>query len=249
MKYDIIASGSSGNSSVFRLDNKYIFIDIGLPLCKIQPFLSTDIEDIILFITHEHTDHISGLQPFINQYSPKIYASKKTIEHLVNIGFNEDIFYAIEPNITLDFETFSVKPFNIMHDALEPFGYKFQFKDISVAYLTDIGIISDYIRTSIMGSDIIILESNYDETLLKNSKYPARLKKRITSKHGHLSNNDAYNLICKMSNTGLKEAYLAHVSENCNDYNLLNQYAASCTNDFNVKTIVLKQRSHYSIIK
>ena len=258
LKYDIISSGSSGNSSVFRLGKKFIFVDMGLPLNQIQPFIeekiednelsNLDIDEIILFITHEHSDHIAGMKPFLSRYSPKIYASTKTVERLIKNGFDEDLFYSMDADVEVTFNDFSVKPFRIKHDAVEPFGYRFKFDGVDISYLTDVGIISDYIYKAVEETEMIILESNYDPELLQNSKYPNFLKTRIASSFGHLSNQDAHNLICKLSMNKLKEAVLVHVSENCNSYELVQKYAESCFNDFNVVTTVAKQKEIYSII-
>ncbi len=258
LKYDIISSGSSGNSSVFRLGKKCIFVDMGLPLNQIMPYIAEtidnsnlphiDIDEIILFITHEHNDHIAGMKPFLSRYSPKIYASTKTVERLIKNGFDEDLFYKLEPDVEVTFNDFSAKPFRIKHDAVEPFGYRFKFDEVDITYLTDVGVISDYVHKSVEDTEIIILESNYDPELLKNSRYPNFLKTRIASSFGHLSNQEAHNLICKLSISKLKEAVLVHVSENCNDYNLVQKYAESCLNNFNVATTVVKQKEKYSII-
>lgn len=258
LKYDIISSGSSGNSSVFRLGKKFIFVDMGLPLNQIQPFIEEkigenglshlDIDEIILFITHEHNDHIAGMKPFLSRYSPKIYASTSTVNQLIKNGFDEDLFYPMEADVEVTFNDFSVKPFRIKHDAVEPFGYRFKFDEVDISYLTDVGVISDYIHKAVEETEIIILESNYDPELLKNSSYPNFLKTRIASSFGHLSNQEAHKLICKLSMNKLKEAVLVHVSENCNCYDLVQKYAESCFNDFNVTTTVAKQKEKYSII-
>lgn len=246
MNLHVIASGSSGNCYCIDNNGHFIFIDAGAPLKTIKNGLSgITPKETSLFITHEHTDHISGLASLISYYSPKIYTSEKTAEYLVNSGkVDSRNLYVLDADVVYDFDSFAVKPFNIMHDAVEPYGYRFEFGDRVYSIATDFGAVTDYLLKAVEGTDTITLESNYeDELLKKNKKYPDYLKRRIMSKNGHLSNKDAFYTVGELSRYGLKKCFLAHVSENSNDYHLLDKYAESCNNTHNVSAVVLRQKT------
>lgn len=244
MKFRILSSGSSGNCYCIEHNNKYIFIDAGVSVKRIKEELGDlpDDSEKMLFITHEHSDHISGFMPLVKKYAPKVYTSEKTAFILVEKGANPDNIYVLDADCNYDMEDFSVTPFKLMHDAVEPFGYKFCFDDNIISIATDFGIVTDYITKSIEDSNIVLLESNYEDEILKANNYPAYLKSRILSNRGHLSNMQAHKLIGELSSKKLQKCFLAHVSENSNDYNLLERYAINCQEYYNVETMVVYQK-------
>ena len=135
-------------------------------------------------------------------------------------------------------------PFKTIHDALDPFGFKFEFDDKVVSIATDFGIVTDEIFKAIEDTHILTVESNYEDDLLKkNRKYPEYLKKRILSKKGHLSNKDAFYLIGELSKCRLQRCFLGHVSENNNNYDILEKYADACLNIHNIEASVLRQKT------
>ena len=244
MDLHIVASGSSGNCYCMNHGGKYIFIDAGVPVSRVKSVCDIGVgADVRLFITHEHTDHIVGFMPFVNRYSPVVYASEKTADILVAKGANPDKIYVLDADCEYDMDDFSVMPFKVAHDAVEPFGYKFNFGDKIISFATDLGVVSDYVRRSLEGTKIMLLESNYEDELLKTSSYPASLKSRIASTKGHLSNKEAHKFVAEMSLCGLKRCFLVHVSESSNDYNLLAKYAKACKDCYDVQTDVVRQRT------
>ena len=247
MNFNVIASGSSGNCYFIDNNGHFIFVDAGATLTSIKKALGSKAAEkgrqVSLFITHEHTDHISGILPLISCFSPKVYTSKGTAYSLMEKGVSPDIIFTIDANITYEFADFTVMPFNTIHDAVQPFGFKFDFGSKILSIATDFGVITDEIYKSIEDSNVLMVESNYEEELLKkNRKYPEYLKRRILSKEGHLSNKDAFYLLGELSRNNLKRCFLGHVSENNNDYNILEKYADASLNMFNVETSVLRQK-------
>ena len=248
MKINVVATGSSGNCYCIENNGHVIFVDAGAAVRDIKSILDDNesINETSLFITHEHSDHIKGLVPLINKYNPKIYTSRGTAEVLLRKGVRPEILYPIESNTNYDFKDFSVRAFNTIHDAAQPFGFRFDFGTDIFSIATDFGVVDDYLLKSLEGSNVMIVESNYEEELLKrNNKYPLDLKKRILSKLGHLSNKDAFYLVGEMGKRGLKKCFLAHVSENSNDYDLLENYAKSCNSVHDVDAKVLRQKTRY----
>lgn len=250
MNFNVIASGSSGNCYCIENNGHFIFIDAGATLTSVKKGLENRKPDnekgASLFITHEHTDHISGILPLISYFNPKIYTSKGTAYMLLDKGVSPDIIYTMDAKTIYDFMDFSVIPFKTSHDAAEPFGFKFKFSDKVVSIATDLGVITNDLLKKIEDSDVLTVESNYEDDLLKrNRKYPEYLKKRIRSKKGHLSNKDAFYLVGELSKCRLKRCFLGHVSENNNDYDILDKYAEACLNTHNVDASVLRQKTRF----
>lgn len=244
MDLHILASGSSGNCVCLELEDKYIFIDAGIPLGKIRSSIGIEnlkSKEIIVFVTHEHNDHISGLPQFVRAFSPRVYTSEKTAEILAGMGSPEDDIYVLDADTCYDFKDFSVTAFNLNHDAAEPFGYKFDTGLGIFSVATDFGTVSDYLLRALEGTETIVLESNYEDEILKKCSYPYYLKKRISSSRGHLSNKDAFRMVGELSSLGLKRCFFAHVSENSNNYSLLDKYAANCKEYYTVEATVLHQ--------
>lgn len=247
MELHILASGSSGNCSCIEHNGKYIFIDAGMPVSGIKKMLGVATlvsKDISIFITHEHFDHISGLLPLTRAFPAKVYASEKTTEILSSLGVADDNLFVLDAGVYHDFGDFAVTPFNLTHDAVEPFGYKFDIGGKIFSIATDFGAVSEYLMKSLEGTEIIMLESNYEDDILKKCGYPAVLKSRISSIRGHLSNKDAFRMVGALSESGLKRCFFAHVSENSNDYELLDRYAKNCKDCYTVETVALRQGNY-----
>lgn len=216
MKFYVIASSSKGNVSYLELNNKKILIDVGISYNKIKKALKdikVNINDITdVFITHEHFDHIKGLNTLIKYINPQFHMSLGTKEALkiekdVNIikGFKE-----------IKLGELSVLPLPLSHDAKEPLGFLFNNQNSKIAYITDTGYLSKDIREQIENSTLYFLEANYDPYLLSNSSRPFYLINRISSETGHLSNYEAAYYFAKMLGDKTTHLVFAHVSQECN---------------------------------
>jgi len=244
---NVVASGSSGNCYHINYNDMHIFVDIGVSRYKIDELLEkeniSDSEKILLFLTHEHNDHVSGLIPFINRYNPVVFSSEGTADVLKSKKIDVNDFFILKKDISYDFESISIDCFQVMHDSNEPLGYRLSLGEKAITFATDLGYASDYIEDFLKYSDIGILESNYEDELLKNGSYPAYLKRRILSSRGHLSNKEALGMAARVSGSKLKKLLLGHVSEENNDYALLQRYSDFATKNFGFKTHFLKQNS------
>lgn len=244
MTFNCVSSGSSGNCYFLELADRVVFVDCGVPMKSIMS--AVDItrfqgKEIQLFITHEHHDHVSGLKPFINRFSPKIFASEGTASALY--GTLGQHIYVLDGGFEYDLGGLSVIPFDINHDSSEPLGFRFSFEEKVVTFATDLGIVSKEVEKFLCCTDVLVLESNYEPKLLEAGKYPSYLKKRIASQKGHLSNKDAVKILSTICDTGLGKVFLAHVSEENNDYELLENYAKYCRKNFNIDTSVLRKET------
>jgi phosphoribosyl 1,2-cyclic phosphodiesterase len=235
---NIIASGSSGNSYCIETETKFIFVDVGVSCKTIESILNKNLKskEVYLFITHEHRDHIAGYKTFQKRYSPKVFCSEGTATAMYDSGFNIDNAYILRSCENYILDDFEMTSFDIHHDASEPLGYKFYFSGKSITFATDLGIVDKLVLDYLSKTDLIILEANYEDKILKNGKYPEFLKKRILSSRGHLSNKDALNTIGIIADTGISEIYLSHISDENNDYKLVKKYADFIEEHYSIKT-------------
>lgn len=223
MNYCSIGSGSSGNCHYVGYKDTNILIDAGLSGKRITNGLNEiDVDASKLngiFVTHEHTDHIKGVGILSRKYDLPIFINYKTWlaienkigkvkESNINIFENEEI-YAIGD--------MAIKPFSITHDAADPVAFNlFNEKDEKISVATDIGHISDSIRENILGSKLVVLESNYDKEMLLMGSYTYMLKKRVMSDRGHLSNESAAKFAVDLIKNGTEDILLAHLSRENN---------------------------------
>jgi phosphoribosyl 1,2-cyclic phosphodiesterase len=173
-----------------------------------------------LFITHEHSDHISGAGVLARRFKTPVYAAPKTWRYLKRhnvLGpLDESLQKMIPPNVSIDVCGVEVRAFDIPHDASQPVGYTFISGGVKTSVATDIGHVTETVRSAIMDSNILLLESNHDLEMLINGRYPQHLKERVMGNRGHLSNASAGALLAEVASPALQYAYLGHLSEENN---------------------------------
>lgn len=220
VKFCSIASGSNGNSIYIGTESTNILIDAGMSGIKIEKGLkeiNVDPSNIdAIFITHEHSDHILSAGILSRRHNIPIFASSKTwdvMEKFNKLGkikdCNKRYVYKEEKCILNDI---CIRPFEIPHDAVEPMGYSIFAENYKISIATDIGHVTDIIKEHIYDSDVLLIESNHDIEMLQNGSYPYKLKQRVLSDFGHLSNNTTGNLLTEIMSSRLKHIYLGHLS-------------------------------------
>lgn len=221
-KYCSLSSGSSGNCQYIETDNVKVLIDGGLSGKKIETLLKgigvqPDTIDSI-FVTHEHTDHIKGVGVLSRRYDIPIWANENTwISMEDKIGeIREDNIKVFTTEEQFNMKDLGIYPFKVSHDAVEPVGYCLYYKNTKISILTDTGWVNNSIKDTIKDSSLYLLESNHDVEMLKVGKYPYYLKRRIMSEKGHLSNEDAGNLITEIAKGKGEIILLAHLSKENN---------------------------------
>lgn len=235
MKLCTIASGSSGNCVYVASDQTKLLVDVGISTKRIEEGLSSiDIKADSLqgiLITHEHTDHISGLRVLSKRYNIPIYATYETVQAILRKKSMDEIpgelFHYIKPDEEFKINDISIEPFATSHDASNPVGYTLQANDKKLGIATDLGTYDDYIVSKLKDSDLLMIEANHDVNMLMVGNYPYFLKQRITGDKGHLSNEATASLLLKLLNDKLKNIILAHLSRE-NNYEELAYETVSC---------------------
>jgi len=216
-----LSSGSSGNCIYAGCGETNILIDAGRSAKATIELLSqvnVKIGDIsAIFITHEHIDHVNGLKVLISKYKIPVYMVWESFDSLS--GDYKDalgeVINFISPKDIITVGNLQVECFKTPHDSMASVGYIISpninpQKAIGIA--TDIGHMSKEIIEAMCGCGIIYIESNHDLEMLKNSSYPAQLKQRIKSKHGHLSNKDCAESLPYFIKNGARKIILYHLS-------------------------------------
>lgn len=217
------SSGSSGNCYLVRSDNTALLVDVGISGKKIIEGLSATEtpEELVkgVLVTHEHIDHVKSLR-VISKKLPgaKTYANSGTWTQI------EENVPDAQRQVFITGEMFSigdikVKPFHISHDAVEPVGFSFYAEGKQISIVTDTGYITDEIFTEMKQADILALEANHDENMLKVGRYPWNVKQRILGNKGHLSNVAAGKCLCRLLDECCnkpRRVLLAHLSRENN---------------------------------
>ena len=223
MRVMTIASGSSGNCIYVGDDNTHILIDTGISRKRVEEglrLLDLSLNDIDgILVTHEHSDHISGLGVVERKSATPVYATWGTIKGIQNTNLGklpEGIFNTIECDREFKIGTLSVKAVATSHDALSPCAFRVEAGDKSFGLVTDLGKYDDYIVDSFAGVNCMVLEANHDIRMLETGPYPYPLKQRILGEKGHLSNEAAGHLIDRLLGSQVQEILLGHLSKENN---------------------------------
>lgn len=216
-------SGSSGNSTYVAAEHGSLLIDAGASFRAVSTALNAvggSPEEIsAILITHEHTDHIKGLKTLLKYVNVPVLASETTLNTLVSLNIipPETKMLSLDSENKSELCGFEITRFPTLHDCAGSSGYSIQTADgKKISVCTDLGKVTDEVRTAVSGSDLILMESNHDIDMLKKGPYPPALKMRILSDSGHISNNACAAELPKLLNSGTKRFILGHLSRKNN---------------------------------
>ena len=222
LKFCSLYSGSSGNSFFVQSDDINILVDAGVSGKKIVDGLASigiSIQNIsAILVTHEHSDHTKSVATLSKKYNIPVYANKKTWNAMKDKKekISENNIFYFHNNQSFELANLTIYPFEIPHDAADPCGFNICDANSKICIATDIGHITPSILENLKHSNFILLESNYEPDVLKCSSYPYKLKERIISPLGHLSNIEAGKTINYLSDFGVKNIMLGHLSNENN---------------------------------
>lgn len=233
MNVKVFASGSSGNCLLLSSGSTHILIDAGISKRRIEAALAQtelsmrDIGGVL--ITHEHSDHISGLKMLIKYYSVPVYAPHTVANRLRGVLPEiEPCLHIIPVNDSFIIGELSVTAFHTPHDTDESVGYRV-CGDSVFAIATDMGHVTEEVSAALTGADTVLIESNHDEDMLRYGEYPFYLKRRILSDNGHLSNACCALLARRLAENGTRRVILGHLSRDNNTPSLAMRTAEAAT--------------------
>lgn len=214
LQFCSFASGSSGNCYLVKTEKTNILVDVGITGKRIvaglagQDLNCEDLNGILL--THEHTDHVKSIRMIARKSKTAgIYGSEGTLNQVRELVAEDRLFTmrraaddSIEDEeggwISFRIGDITVEPFDLSHDAAEPTGYSLRAEGRQVTIVTDTGCVTDEIFEHIRTADLLVLEANHEVNILKMGPYPYPLKQRILGNEGHLSNETAGEILCRM---------------------------------------------------
>ncbi|MDW7651703.1 MAG: MBL fold metallo-hydrolase [Bacillota bacterium] len=218
----MLASGSSGNAIYVATDHTRILIDAGLSGKRLAAALAQlgvhpDTLDALV-LSHDHNDHICGAGVMARRYKLPVYATAPTwLAGACKMGpLPQDACRILPGSGLTEFADLTVETFPVPHDAAGPVGFVFRHGNRTIALATDLGVVTPVICEKLQHADCLVLESNHDETMVKNSTYPWSLKKRILGENGHLSNTLAAQCLAGIISPVTSHIVLAHLSEQNN---------------------------------
>jgi len=224
-----LGSGSAGNSCLIESDGTSILIDAGFGVRETKKRLEQlgrSIENVkAIVISHEHGDHMHGAERIAKKYGTPIYATLGTIENsrLRRKGLPTKIF---RNNSSFRIGNLEVQARRVVHDAADPSCFAVESSDgARVGVVSDLGCVDDTIVEHLRDCDALLFEANHDLDMLRTGSYPWSLKRRIMSRHGHLSNDDSMAALRRIIGPSLKNLCLIHLSEKNNHESIVRSMA------------------------
>jgi phosphoribosyl 1,2-cyclic phosphodiesterase len=226
MYYTSLNSGSNGNCYYIGNEEEAVLVDVGISCREVEKRLSRlslDLKKIkAIFISHEHSDHIRGVQVLSRKHRIPVYITPGT--HKSGALFLEaELTYSFQAYQKIMVGKLSVTAFPKFHDADDPHSFIVEGHDITIGVFTDIGVVCEHVVANFKLCHAVFLETNYDEGMLENGMYPIYLKQRIKSDKGHLSNDQALELFAKHRPEFMKHVFLSHLSKENNSPELVKE--------------------------
>ena len=221
LTYTTLASGSSGNCALVSCGATRLLVDAGISARRITTALkSLGVDPASLsgvLVTHEHSDHISGLTTLTKQLKLPVYATAPTLRQLCyRIPFLDGLCREFDPGDGFPVGELWVGSFPTSHDAACSVGYTLTGEGCKAAVATDLGCLTPAVLQAVQGCDLLMCEANHDEDWVKSGPYPYYLKQRILGDQGHLSNEMGAELAALAVESGARTVVLAHLSSENN---------------------------------
>ena len=226
MPLQIASLNSGSNANCYYIGNGQdaVLVDAGLSCRETErrmKRLGLEMEMIkAVFISHEHTDHIAGLPVLVKKYKLPVYITNGTIKNST-LAIDKSQVNSFKHEEPVAIGEMNIIPFSKSHDAEDPHSFIIDSHNARVGVITDIGYACRHVKDHFKQCDAVFLESNYCDNMLSNGSYPVSLKKRISGRKGHLSNDQALELFLKHRPDHLQLLILSHLSQNNNDPKLV----------------------------
>lgn len=232
MQICVLASGSSGNCTLVRTPRTTVLIDAGLSARETSRRLArlgldpAALQAIV--VSHEHSDHTTGLGVLHRRYGMPLYANRGTVDGLRRRQPKLDLPWTLfTTGAPFTIGDLTLEPFAVPHDAYEPVAFVLRAAACCVGIVTDLGMTTHVVRERLRTCQALVLETNHDLELLRAADRPWSLKQRIAGRQGHLSNDGAAELVVELARGGhLRQVFLAHLSRDCNAADLARETLA-----------------------
>ena len=241
-----LGSGSRGNAFVIHSDTGNLLVDAGFSrkdLLARMDKTGVDPNTIdALLLTHEHLDHTRGCRVFCDQFEIPACMSSQTMRYLQQRNKKDlpNLIKDFSPGTLFEVAGFQVSPFAVQHDAIDPVGFVITQGKYKIGMATDLGAVNNLTRQRLADCDILVLESNYDQAMLRDSERRHHLKRRIMGRHGHLNNIDCLEASAELITARTAALFLVHISSECNDYGLVAGLADEKLAELGRKDIFMK---------
>lgn len=218
LRFASLGSGSGGNGTLVAYGDCLVLIDCGFGLkdagARLTRLGVAPEQLTAILVTHEHTDHASGVSALAHRFQKPVYGAHGTLRALPKL--DTALARPFLSGAEFPLGTATAQSVTVPHDAREPTQFVFRHGGAQLGVLTDAGTITPHIRERFRGCTALFLESNHDRAMLLQGDYPARLKRRITGDHGHLSNEQAAEFLGDVMHPGLSQVVVGHISRQNN---------------------------------
>jgi len=264
LRFISFGSGSSGNCYYLFTETDGLLIDTGLGIRTIKKDFReyglriNDVGNIL--VTHDHADHVKAVGALSSEYDLDVYATHAVHEgihrnYCVTKKISEPHRKYVEKGKTFRLGPFEITPFGVPHDSSDNVGYCVVCEGITFCLMTDVGHVTDEMKTFITRANYLVIEANHDVEMLKNGPYPDFLKTRVLGENGHLSNAACAQALAENASPDLRHVWLCHLSEENNHPELarktiehtLRGYGIVAGADFELT--VLKRRTPSDIVE
>jgi len=220
-----LGSGSSGNCYLLFNSKEALIIDAGLGTRTMKKHLRdlglTFPATTSILVTHDHADHVKSVGSLSHELGLPVYATQlvhRGIDRNYSIRHKVDESHRryVEAGKSHDIGMFRVSPFAVPHDSADCVGYKIEAQGVCFVVATDVGHVTDEIKSAIAEANYLVIEANHDREMLRNGHYSDKLKARVASPRGHLSNHDCGLALAECATPQLRHVWLCHLSEENN---------------------------------
>jgi len=225
-----LASSSSGNSIFVGTSRTRILIDAGLSrketIARLAAIGETPEQLDAILVTHEHSDHVSGLMRLVRKFAVPVYTTTLTKPAIDWEGYAAAKVETFQAGTEFTIGDIDIQSFTIPHDAIDPVGFTLKAEGVKVGVATDLGYMPESICYHLRGTHFLLLESNHDLDMLKVGPYPWSVKQRVMGRRGHLSNDGVSTFIRDYLDTSTATLLLGHLSEHNNHPEIVRLTAA-----------------------
>ncbi|WP_020412007.1 MBL fold metallo-hydrolase [Microbulbifer variabilis] len=222
LRFASLGSGSKGNGTLVASGDHCLLVDCGFTIKETERRMArlgmSPANLTAILVTHEHSDHLSGVAPLARKYGLAVYLTPGTLRAR-DIGKLPEV-HLIEGHQPLTVAGIQVTPVAVPHDAREAAQYVFRSRGSSLGLLTDLGTVTPHVEAHFSGCDALVLEANHDPQMLAQGPYPPSLKRRVGGAYGHLSNQQAAGFLQRVGYEQLQHLVVAHISEKNNTLEL-----------------------------